>query len=134
MSTQIPDIKEKIGAALTYLTLGLWGLLWLLLSKMPAYSQKDFVRFHCYQSILIGLLFMFIPSGISILFTLLSQIIGIIPGGSIIVQWIHLIHSIFQQLFSYSGIALIVYCSVMGLIGKYTNIPWVSQIVNRMLR
>ena len=78
MSTQIPNIKEKIGAALTYLTLGLWGLLWLLLSKVPAYSQKDFVRFHCYQSILIGLLFMFIPSGISILFTLISQIIGII--------------------------------------------------------
>ena len=134
MPTQIPDLKEKVGATLTYLTFGLWGIVWLLLSKIPAYSQKDFVRFHCYQSIFIGILYMFIPSGISILFTLISQIIGIVPGGSVIVQWISLIHSIFQQLFNYLGLALIVYCSVMGLIGKYTNIPWISQIVNRMLR
>ena len=134
MSSQIPDTKEKIGCAISYLTLGIWGLIWLLLSRTPAYSQKDFIRFHCFQSIFIGILYMFFPYGVSILFSLITQIINLIPGTSFISQALHVIHGSIQSLITLGGLAIVIYCVIFCLYGKYTNIPWVSQMINRMLR
>lgn len=134
MSNQIPNIKEKLGASLTYLTLGIWGLIWLLLSRKHYYDQKDFVRFHCFQSIFIGVLYMFIPQGFAIFFSLLIQIIRLIPDTFFLINIIHSIHGILQILIQYGSIVLIVYCVIFCLYGKYTNIPWVSQLINRMLR
>ncbi len=134
MPTQIPDIKEKIGAAVAYLTLGIWGLIWLLISSRNYFDQKDFVRFHCYQSIFVGLLFMFIPQGLAILSSLTIQIIGLIPGTSFVTNGIHVVHGVLQSIFHYGLLALIIYCVIFSLLGKYTAIPYVSQIINRMLR
>ena len=134
MPTQIPNVKDKIGAAVTYLTLGIWGLIWLLISSRNYFDQKDFIRFHCYQSIFVGLLFMFIPQGFSILFSLIIQIIGLIPGTLPVIEPIHVFHGILQTAFHYGLLGLIIYCVIFSLFGKYTNIPYVSQIANRMLR
>lgn len=134
MASQIPDIKEKLGATAAYLTLGIWGFIWLLISRRSYYDQKDFIRFHCYQSIFIGMLYMFVPQGLAILFSLLTQIIGLIPGTSVITYPIHIIHGILQSGIHYGSLVLIIYCIIFCLYGKYTNIPWVSQIINRMLR
>ena len=134
MTTQLPDIKEKIGAAITYLTLGIWGLIWLLISNRNYFDQKDFIRFHCYQSIFVGLIYMFIPQGFAILFSLIVQIIGLIPGTLFVTDGIHVVHGILQSVFHYGLLALIIYCVIFSLLGKYTNIPYVSQLVNRMLR
>ena len=134
MPSQIPDIKEKIGCVIAYFTLGIWGLIWLLISKTPSYFQKDFMRFHCYQSIFLGILYMFIPYGVSILFSLIIQILSLIPQAAFIVQVLHVIHGSLQTLINLFGLALIMYCVVFCLYGKYTNIPWVSQVINRMLR
>ena len=134
MPTQIPNVTEKIGAVLTYLTLGIWGLIWLLTSSRSYFDQKDFVRFHCYQSIFVGLLFMFIPQSFHVLFSLIIQILKLIPGISVVIYGIHTINLIVQAILLYGLIALIVYCAIFSLLGKYTNIPYVSQIVNRMLR
>lgn len=134
MPTQIPNIKEKFGAAVTYLTLGIWGLIWLLISGKNYFDQKDFIRFHCYQSIFVGLLYMFIPQGFAILFSLIIQIIGLIPIASPITNGLHAFHGILQSIFHYGLLALIIYCVVFSLFGRYTNIPYISQIANRMLR
>lgn len=134
MPSQIPDTKEKIGTAVAYLTLGIWGLVWLLISRRSFYDQKDFVRFHCYQSIFIGMLYLFIPQGLSILFSLIIQIIAFIPGFSIVTEILNNIYRVLQSVLHYGGLVLIIYCVIFCLYGKYTNIPWVSQIANRMLR
>lgn len=134
MPSQIPEIKEKIGAMVAYLTLGIWGLIWLILSRRTYYDQKDFVRFHCFQSIFIGILYMFIPQGIAILFSLITQILALIPGTDFIVNGFHVIHGILQSIIHYGGLVLILYCVVFSLYGKFTNIPWISQLINRMLR
>lgn len=134
MSTQIPDIKEKTGCVLAYMTLGIWGLIWLLISRTPAYNQKDFVRFHCFQSIFIGILYMFLPQGIGILFTLIMQVFSLFPGTGFIVEVFNSSLTIIQYLANIGFLTLIVYCVIFCLYGKYTNIPWVSQLINRMLR
>ncbi|MBI2995477.1 MAG: hypothetical protein HYY52_02055 [Candidatus Melainabacteria bacterium] len=134
MSTQLPTIKEKLGSAVAYLTLGIWGLIWLLISRKNYFDQKDFVRFHCYQSLFIGMLYMFIPQGITILFSLIMQILSLIPGISFITGSLHVFHGLLQQAFYYGGLILIIYCVIFCLYGKYTNIPWISQLISRMLR
>ena len=134
MPTQIPDIKEKIGATVAYLTLGIWGLVWLLISRKTYYDQKDFVRFHCFQSIFIGILYMFITQGLAILFSLVIQIINLIPGTSFITQIFHVTHGILQSVIHYGSLVLILYCVIFCFYGKYTNIPWISQMINRTLR
>ncbi|GEM_PF-1784147 len=134
MSNQIPNPKEKAGAVLAYLTLGIWGFIWLLISRKHYYDQKNFIRFHCFQSIFIGILYMFIPQGLGILFSLIIQIIGLIPGSDFISESFHVIHGILQTIIRFGSLSLIIYCSIFCITGKYTNIPWISQAINRMLR
>ena len=134
MPTQIPDIKEKIGSAITYMTLGIWGLIWLLMSRTPAYYQKDFVRFHCFQSIFIGILYMFLPQGVGILFTLIMQILSLLHTPLSVIQLLDSTLNALQHLLNVGLLMLIVYCVIFCLYGKYTNIPWISQMINRMLR
>jgi uncharacterized membrane protein len=134
MATQIPDIKEKIGMATSYLSLGIIGFIWLLVSKRHYYDQKDFIRFHCFQSIFIGLLFSFFPDAIGIIFSLISQILGFIPFLLPVVALLAKIHGTLQMVIKFGSLAMIVYCVIFCLYGKYTNIPYISQIINRMLR
>ena len=134
MSNQIPNTKEKAGAVLAYLTLGIWGFVWLLISRKHYYEQKNFIRFHCFQSIFIGILYMFIPQGLGILFSLIIQIFAFIPGLHFITDSLHTIHGILQTIIRIGSLALIIYCSIFCISGKYTNIPWISQTINRMLR
>ncbi len=134
MPTQIPTMKEKLGASAAYLTLGIWGFIWLLISRSHYYDQKDFIRFHCFQSIFIGILYSFVPEGISILFSLISQIIAFIPGTGFITAFLASVHSILQAGIRFISLSLVLYCVIFCLYGRYTNIPYVSQIINRMLR
>lgn len=134
MPIQATEIKERLGTAAAYLTLGIWGFIWLLISQRDSYSQKTFIKFHCFQSIFIGILYMFVPQGIAILFSLITQIIGLIPGTTFITSPIHVIHGILQQIIHYGSLVLVIYCVIFCLLGKYTNIPLISQMINRMLR
>ena len=134
MTAQIPDLKDKINTSIAYLTLGIWGLIYLLISRRNYFDQKDFIRFHAYQSIFIGMFYFFIPQGLSILFSLIIQIINLIPATTFITNQLHVIHGLVQTGFHYGSLALILYCIVFCLYGKYTNIPWISQMINRMLR
>ena len=134
MSIQTSEVKERLGTAVAYLTLGIWGFIWLLISQRDYYSQKTFIRFHCFQSIFIGILYMFVPQGLAILFSLIIQTIGLIPGTLFITSPIHVIHGILQQIIHYGSLVLVIYCVIFCLFGKYTNIPWISQMINRMMR
>lgn len=134
MFTQSPDVKDKIGTAAAYLTLGIWGFIWLLISRTSYYEQKAFIRFHCFQSIFIGVLYMFIPQGLAILFSLVIQFFGFIPSTSSIVSLLHTLHDILQTIIHYGFFVLILYCVIICFYGKYTNIPFISQMINRMMR
>ena len=112
MSNQTPDIKEKTGAVAAYLTLGIWGFIWLLISRRHYYDQKDFVRFHCFQSIFIGILYMFIPQGVEILFTLLMQIANLFHL-YFLIDPLNLILSISKKIIHFGSLVLILYCVII---------------------
>ena len=49
----LPDLKDKLLASLSYISLGIFGFICLLLGTV----KSRFGKFHVYQSILMGLLF-----------------------------------------------------------------------------
>ena len=46
-----PFLIEKIVAALSYLTMGMAGFIWLLISLFTKVRLKSFLQYHIFQSI-----------------------------------------------------------------------------------
>lgn len=126
--------KEKIGCALSYLTFGIWGLIWLLFSRRTLYSQKHFVIYNIYQSMFLGLVSSFIPYGISTISGLLATTLGLIPGvATIAIPIVKLFSFISTFFFLVCSFATII-AAILCIMNKYPTIPFISQLINRMLR
>ncbi len=121
-------LADRVISALTYLTMGLVGFIWVIVSFVSGKTLKPFVKFHIFQSIFI-----------SVIFYLLKIILGIILG---IVKFIPIIGNVvlffvfylaqFPVIFGLSLISalltgLIIYLAVTAFMGKYSYIPWVSD-------
>jgi len=125
---------EKIVAAATYLTTGLVGFVWIIISNLSSSKIKPFLRFHIFQSIFLSILFY-------ICNLILNILIGIVVKIPIIGSFIYSIYFYFFDLkliFGYSIVdatvlGVIVYLVISALTGKEGRLPWVSDIVKGML-
>ncbi|MDX1918899.1 MAG: hypothetical protein SFT81_07180 [Candidatus Caenarcaniphilales bacterium] len=124
-----PNPKDKIIASLSYATYGIMGFVFLLLRL----AETRFLKFHAYQSLLLGLLFTFMNYAVSFL------------GGLVltILRWIHAPAQIFGiielALIDYlpkfvfgSSLLIIVYCIWRLWKNEYSNLKWVSDQIHRM--
>ncbi|MDX1920172.1 MAG: hypothetical protein SFU25_05490 [Candidatus Caenarcaniphilales bacterium] len=119
-------IKDKIFSTLSYLSFGILGFVLLLLKQ----GESRFLRYHIYQSILLGLLFMFIPYGLNILFGFIQMALKLIPGagiyGATAFYWIN-------QVLFFIGFGILAY-SIFGVWkNQYTWIKWISAQIYKML-
>jgi uncharacterized membrane protein len=135
-SGRYPNIApgEKIVAAATYLTTGIVGFIWIILSQVSGSKIKPFLRFHIFQSIFL-----------SILFYICNLILNILIGIVVKIPFIgSLIYSVYfyifdlKLVFGYSIVdafvfAIIIYLVVSSLTGKEGRLPWVSDIVKGMM-
>lgn len=126
-----PVMIEKIVAALSYLTMGMVGFIWLLIGLFTKARLKTFLQFHIFQSIFISLAF----AVISILVGWLSNLFSIIPFINKVVAQITFLLNM-PLLFSYSFIQIILYSFIFYLAiqafrGKYSYIPWISEIIGQ---
>lgn len=129
-----PFMMERIVASLSYLTAGLVGCAWLLISKFAGLRLTKFLTFHIFQSIFL-----------SIGYVLLSFLIAFLVG---FLSLIPLINKLTAQIifllnmplfFNYSIIqvfvySIIIYCIISSSLGKYTKIPFISDIINYNVR
>ncbi len=129
---------ERIIAVLSYYTFGLTGLLYLIIAAIKKQGLRPFLRYHVLMSIFISILIYVV----SMVLIFLIDILGFFPFIRAIVFSISLI---FQSvLFSigelhFSIVTLIVsglltYLAIGALFGKYTYLPWISNIINYNLR
>lgn len=93
-------------------------------------AETKFLRYHIYQSILLGLLFWFIHYGLNILFGFIQMALNLMPKvgvyGETAFYWVN------QAMF-FVGFAIITY-SVIGVWkNQYTWIKWVSAQIYKML-
>lgn len=131
MQKNTPYMIERIIAALTYLTMGMVGFLWLIIGLFTKARLKPFLQYHIFQSIFISLVF----AVLSILISWLSNILSFIPLINRIVAQITFLLNM-PLIFDYSLLQsviyiFIIYLAVTAFIGKFSYIPWVSDIIDQ---
>ena len=129
-----PYFMEKLVSALSYLTMGFVGFIYLVIVILTKKHLKPFLKYHIFQSIFI-----------SIGYYLLTIFIGLVCN---ILLFIPLINKITTMILYYTTINIIFGCSIIGLFvyavlfylvitsfqGKYAYIPWVSDIIKMNVR
>ena len=129
-----PYFMEKLVSALSYLTMGFVGFIYLVIVILTKKNLKPFLKYHIFQSIFI-----------SIGYYLLTIFIGLVCN---ILLFIPLINNITTMILYYTTINIIFGCSIIGLFvyavlfylvitsfqGKYSYIPWVSDIIKMNVR
>ena len=75
MREDSPYFIERIIAALTYLTMGMVGFIWLIIGLFTKARLKPFLQYHIFQSIFISLGF----AVLSIFISWLSNFLSFIP-------------------------------------------------------
>lgn len=121
-----PTTKEKVLSTFSYFSLGILGFVLLLLKQ----AETRFLKYHVYQSILIGLLVMFLNFGIDIILGFGLDILGFVPGaqsyGVLIFVWL-------KKLIYLAEFAVIVYCVIGIWRNQYTWVKWISEQIHRMV-
>lgn len=131
MQKDTPYMIERIIAALTYLTMGMVGFIWLIIGLFTKARLKPFLQYHIFQSIFISLAF----AVLSILVSWLSNILSFIPIINRIVAQITFLLNM-PLIFDYSLLQsviylFLIYLAVTAFIGKFSYIPWVSDIIDQ---
>ena len=122
---------ERIIAALTYLTMGMVGFIWLIIGLFTKARLKPFLQYHIFQSIFISLAF----AVLSIFVSWLSNILSFIPLINRLVAQITFLLNM-PLIFDYSLLQsviyiFIIYLAVTAFIGRFSYIPWVSDIIDQ---
>lgn len=121
---------DRIISALTYLSGGFIGFLWLIFLYIKKQGVKPFVRFHIYQSIFISILYQvfMIVAGILLSFLKIIPIIGAIVF--YIAQMTIILGYSLPGLFIS---AVVLYLVLTAIAGKYSQLPWVSDTVRKLM-
>lgn len=131
MREDTPYMIERIIAALTYLTMGMVGFIWLIAGLFTKARLKPFLQYHIFQSIFIALGF----TVLSIFIGWLSNLLSFIPIINRLVAQITFLLNM-PLIFDYSLLqtliyTVLIYLAVTAFMGKYSYIPWVSDIIDQ---
>ena len=131
MQKDTPYMIEKIIAALTYITMGMAGFIWLIVGLFTKARLKPFLQYHIFQSIFISLGF----TVLSIFIGWLSNLLSFIPLINRLVAQVTFLLNM-PLIFDYSLLqsiiyAILIYLAITAFMGKYSYIPWVSDIIDQ---
>jgi hypothetical protein len=131
------NFPERILSALCFVPGGigmLVGFGWLIYSHVKKMSLSRFARFHIFQSFFINILL----AVLGLAFGIIDSLVGFIPllGEKFVNLVYYLIRS--EVIFGYSLVNFIIiitfmYIALCALTGRYGNIPWVSDMVRKMV-
>ncbi len=134
MYNEPPSMIERIVSGLTYPTLGLAGVVWLIIGALTRSYPKKFTMYHIFQSVFLSILYIIVNwifwqavnllSFVPILNRILRQLVywfnmPLVLGYSV------------MQCFIYG---VIIYLTVFAFMGLYSYIPWVSDIIKSNFR
>jgi uncharacterized membrane protein len=133
-----PSMKERIISALCYPTGGIAGIIYIIISRSS--YQSDFFRFHFLQSIvlvILSVLLGFATQALGVMLgplvpmfsELLSKVIDPNTASQVMYVVVMLLGAIFKA-FS----LLSVYGLIWALLGKFAEIPFLSNVVRQQMR
>lgn len=125
-----PSKLEKVAAGLSYFTFGMTGLLYLLLSKGGGQSQL--FRFHMYQAVLLSIVAMLVGWALGPLLSIAFQIMGavapqVVPVAATAIGWTTLV-------LTNTFYLLLLYGAVWAFLGKFAEVPFISNVVRQNMR
>ncbi len=129
-----PYMIERIVSALSYLTSGFIGFIWLLLGIFTKSSVRPFLKYHIFQSIFLA-----------IAYFLACQILGMLAS---VINFIPIVRNILSMvifpimmplIFGFSILQILIYTFIFYLVatsfmGRYSYIPWISDIIKMNVR
>ena len=123
-----PYLIERLISAVTYLSAGGVGFLWLLIAALLKKQVTKFVMYHVMQSIFISILFYLLSVFANFILIIVYKIpiINIVP---------YLFNMPIAMFFNLSIIQLfttliILYLSITAALGYYSYLPWISDIIS----
>lgn len=130
------SVNDRIFSSLSYLTSGMVGFIWLIVTHLQGKSLSPFARYHIFQSIFLSII-IYVAS---ILLNILTSVIQIIPFlGSLVMNIIYYFVQYPLPLTggqSLVGLALIIlygYLAFYAFTGRFGRVPWVSDMVKQMV-
>lgn len=126
-----PFMIERIVSSLSYLTMGFVGFIYLMIGLITRAQLRPFTQYHIFQSIFLSIAFYLLNFICGFILNLLSYIPII---NKIIAQLVFFLNA--PLLLSYSLIqiviyAVLIYLMVTSFMGKYSRIPFVSDIIDQ---
>ena len=125
------SIQERLVSAITYFTMGCGGVLYLIFAYFQKKQISKFLRFNILQSIFLSLLYFCIAMAIGLVMTFLSYIPGIKYIVSQISFWINRSIILDYSLIQIFVFGIVLYASIVSLLGRIPRIYWVSKIIDR---
>ena len=123
---------ERVISCLTYVTLGWAGVIVLVIQAITKKQPTQFVMYHILQSIFLCFGFYVVSELCNLLSILIARIpiINLIPV---------LLNMPIDVLYGFSLIqaicyTVIIYLALTSLLGKYSFLPWVSNIIIYWIR
>lgn len=125
-----PTTIERICGGLSYLTYGIAGLLYILLSKRSGQSQL--FRFHLYQSVFICILGTLVSWGIGPLVGIITNVVGAFaPGAAMAISGgFAAVTMVVSGIFT----LVLLYGAVCAFLGKFAEVPFISPLVRQNMR
>ena len=131
---------EKIISILSYITMGIIGLVWLLIAHFSKKKLRYFLMFNIVQSMIIAIFLAILKLTLNIIFSILS----IVPFINIIAAKLNYIISVKILIFpilnlSFNVIEIILYILLIYIImGVLTSrifyIPYLTSLISKLLK
>ncbi|OGI04214.1 MAG: hypothetical protein A2Y25_08915 [Candidatus Melainabacteria bacterium GWF2_37_15] len=126
-------MKDRIISSLSYLTSGLVGFIWLIVSHIRHDRLSAFTRFHIFQSIFIFILIYVV----GLVLNILLAIVKIMPIiGPLTVNIAYFLKDfpliLGFSIINFAIVALSVYLAFSAFMGRYGEVPGVSDTVRKM--
>lgn len=129
MSFHSYSLKEKICSTLSYLTFGIAGFILLLLGQ----AHEHYMKFNIFQSILIGLLYLLLTEGLSILIRIIIFIIQLAPGDNVLLQPVLQFTGLSTEILFFAVIGILAYCIFYVWRGQYPWLRYISEQIYKIL-
>ena len=126
-----PKISDRIISILCYYTFGMFSIIWLIFSYVTKRRISPFLSFNMYQAIFVSI----VLAIISLLYNISINLLSVIPFVGKVAMWFDVFFNKTPIYFTFtlSGLfvtLLVLYFSILCLMGKRPNVPLISDIVN----
>ena len=129
-----PFMIERIVAALSYITMGFAGFIWLILGIFTKAQLRPFMQYHIFQSIFIAFLIWLIVSALGFAMHLISYVPIVKTIVSMVTFFLNTPLFMDFSIVSLLYFLLILYLIIGVIRGSDSYVFWVSDIIKTNLR